>query len=651
MQIAELLVEGVVGLPERGRLSLGQGHVVLPADVPLLPLLRALLFFEGDPADGAAALAARPGARAGLALRARDGTIWRVVRVLDGGAVLQRWDGAAGRYETVTATAGELGALLRSRVGLPARSAVEELFSLDGARLAAIAAGPPAAPAATPQAPLLPRQAPALPALQAAVPDGEAAERRIAALEAELAALEKVEVLQRRLDAKMHEFTLAERAGEVVAQAEREVEAARAELERFAALGDLPDDPAPLVEAWRDAGAKRERELERIAAERDRLAARVGAGAPSALWKDWRFLLAFAAGVAAFAGGALTPLRIVALLNVPAFGIAAALGLRWLGRMQAVESASRLGQVLDERERRVEEQWAEATAEVRAAIERAELRGVEELAERLGERARARAALAAAEEALPRVRHEQAPALEKAEALRREVAALEQELGASSAGAWRPRDTVERELAALRAGEAPPPAGLPVPAPGGAFAFEDDPLPGFRDVRPIAAGGPLGFGAAAPAPKAPAPPDPCVRLLEHAAGLLGVPVHEVGGRAAPLVGHVLAATSAGRWREVGLSATGGLRCTGAAGMVPFAALDPADRQLAWIALQLGLVELVAGTQAVPLVWDDPLAGREVELQQHLGPILHALGRKTQVIHRTRLQGIAAHADAIVEAAA
>jgi len=640
MQIAELLVQSVSGLPAQGRWQVPGGHVVFATSTPLLPLLRALLFFDGNPDDGSARLAGAPGARAALTLRGRGGAIWRLVRSLGGGLTLQRWDAPATRWVAVTSAAMELGQMLRAQVGAPSRALFDELFSLDAERLRALLAVPATEVAAAPPPPPPPPPPP-----QASPPRDEAAlAKSIAALERELAAAGEVDELQRRLDATLHDLAAADREKAAIAFAEAQVAAARGELRRFEGIGDLPDDLTPLVRAHRAAEAEREEALRRIADDRSSWEARTtGAakgGAPP--WKDLRFYAAVGLGLAALGTGLLTPARIVALLNVPAFGAAALLGVRWVGRLQAAESLGRVGALLAERERRVEEQWKAAAAPLLEALQRAGVQNEAELEELIRGRAAARAKLAAAEEELERVRARTAAAVERAEALRAEAARLEERIGVLAAGAYRPRAVVERELAAARARL----AGEEGPAP----LVAGDLPPELLDALPMPGSilGALAAGRKAP-PAAAAPQDPTIRLLGHGAEVAAIDLHTIGGRAAPRVGQHLAHLTGGRFTGATLSSTSGLSCAGPGGPVPFGALSGADRALAWIAVQLTLVEMAAARQPAPLIYDDPLALLGDGEQRVICRLLQGLGGRTQVLHRTRLASVGEHADARLEA--
>ena len=77
----------------------------------------------------------------------------------------------------------------------------------------------------------------------------------------------------------------------------------------------------------------------------------------------------------------------------------------------------------------------------------------------------------------------------------------------------------------------------------------------------------------------------------------------------------------------------------------FGSLAGAERARAWIALQLTLVELASARQAIPVIYDDPLARLDAGDQRLVARLLQGLGGRTQVIHRSSLPTVAEHADA------
>jgi len=607
MQLVELILHGVVGFPPRLRLPLGSGHVVVRGDAPLLPVLESVLCAEG-PDDGAARLAAAPGARAAAVVRGKGGT-YRLVRELQGGLIVQHLDEEARRFVQVEASPGEIGPFLRTQLGVPTRGVLRELLTF------------------TPRAPALPDLAPipslvhAVAAPPASAPDAAA----IARLERELEAAGKADALQARLDEIFEEQAALQREGDAVSRVESRARAAREELAGFDALGDLPDDVGPLVSAWDAAGADRDAALQRIESDRGAFDELLRAGAPRPLWRDPRFVGACTTGVAALGVGLFTHLRIVALLNVPAFGVAAALGVRWVGQLQARDAATRMAAVFAERARKVEAQWEAATAGFRDAMARAGAQSPAQLAERVQGRARAREQVQALEDELARLKRSRAGADARLEALRAEADALERQIATLAAGAYRPRATVEAELAALRAPAAAqaPPLALAAAVPG-MLLLETDPLP---------------------APAA-GEPDAATRMLEHAAELLAVDRHEIGGRLGPRVGQYLAALTDRPAPDVELSSTSGLRCGGAR----WTDLPEGDRALALLSLHLALVEQVTAVRRLPVIYDDPFGFLGEAQRQRIVRVLHGLGKRTQVIHRTRLESMVQGADAVAEVA-
>lgn len=654
MLLVELMVQGVAGFPPQARIPLRPGHVVVRSQVPLLPLLRCALFWDGSPDDGAQALAApgAPASRLALVLRGRDGNTWRLIRDLRGGCVLQRFDAGTQRFAQVTADPVELGPLLRAQVGVPSRKVFDSLFSWSPERwpsrqgLGLDFEGP--APAVS-----VAFAVDAVEFVDAPAFGNETALRaQLQALESELGAADRADRLQRRIDELAHELAGLERLQERFVRADGAVAAARNALDGFASL---PDDPAALVAAGEGAAAQRQEGLARIEAEREKAERRLDeAAVPIEPHRDRRFLGGAAAGVLLLLLGAFGPWRVVALLAIPAFGFAALQALRWIGSLQQAEGIDRKRALFDERQRKVEAAFEGATAELRVALERAGVKSPAELLERVRDREAAEARLAEVEAARERLRGEPGAEglAERLAALQAESARIEGELSAVAAGSWRSRGQVEEEIEAIRSrlegGTSSKVATLrSTPVPGAllrgaaAPALRGTPGPAFLS------------GASAPslgAASSPQAADPAAALLDPASELLGVDRQELGPRLAPRVAQYLAALADHRWSSVELSFTGGLRCVGATGAIPFASLPDPDRELAWLSVQLAVVEQHAARHRVPVIYDDPFGFLDEPHQALLARYLKGLGQRTQILHRTRLPAMAAQADAVAEAA-
>lgn len=572
MQLVELYLQGVAGLPPRVRLPLGGGHVAVRSDVPLLPLIEGALYGTGGPSAG----------RAALLVRSPDGNTYRLVREFPGGCVVQRLDEAARRFVELEGLAGsDFDAFLRTQLGAPSRQAFADLLSFS-------------APSAAPSAPVRPA-------------DLESAAAR---LEEELKLADRIDALQRQLDDRAHEQAALQREGNALSAAEGRVTRAQAELSRFEVLGDLPDDLGPTLVAWGAAERERDLALDRIAAERASFDVRLRDGKPAPLWKDLRFVAACVIGLAALGAGMFTPLHILALLNVPAFGAAAALGVRWVGQLQAVDAAGRMAALFAERERKVGAAWEAATTALRAAMERAGVQSAAALQEQVKLRAAAKAEVAEAVAERDAMRERHAPVAARLEGLQRESAELEIQMTALAAGAWRPRALVEAELAALRGhGDAPLAARIPEALL-----------------------------------QKPAGEDRAKRMLAQAASLAGLDADALGSRLATRVSQYLAALTDERWKAVEITAAAGLRCEGLA----WSELLDHDRTLALLSLQLALIEAVGTRHRLPVVYDDPFGFLDDAHQQQLGRMLLALGKRVQVIHRTSSDAMVACADAVAE---
>lgn len=642
MQLLELITQGVAGHPAEVRWRPGPGHVVVRSAVPLLPLLRAVLFFDGIPGDGAERLAARRGARVALTLRGRDGAIHRIVRDLEGGTILQRL--VDRRFETISRSALEIGPFLRSQIGFPSRGVFETLFARQRETAQKLAAWQPRAPAgqqpAAPQGLVAPAAwtAPAAPVgpigIGAPALSPEEKARAIARLEEELAAVEASERLQSRLEEVLHDQAAAEREAEAVRAAQERVAELERSLARFAGLGSR-EEIRSLLDGAQRADEEREAALRRIEAEREEREARMARLQP-APWEDWRFWTAAGVGVASLAAGILTPWRILAFLDVPAFGVASVLALGWVSQLQRIDSASRFETLQKDRERKVEARWHESVAALRERMERFGVEERRQLLELAEERDDLEASLREARRTLEGLVQTAGDAAERLERLAAEARRIEEELGRVGAGAYRPRSVVAAELAALR-GE----------APAVAAAVPLDLLP----PTPL----PMAPAMAAPGPgpaagmRAADPPDPCLALLEQAADLLAVSPLEIAGRAAERATAHLARLGGEALGRMELSPVAGTSLHGVDGTRSFADLAPAERELVHLALQAALVEGVGAKHPVPFVLDDPFGGWDERRQERMVELLGRLGRRLQILHRTGEPSFASRADQVLEA--
>lgn len=625
MQLVDLMLQGVKGFPAEARIAFGPGHVVLrPADAELRGILEALLFaddrFESDlEAPGA------PSSRAALTLRTRDGTTWRMVRDLRGGSALQRLDPATGKFATVSTKATEIGPYLRSQASLPSRNCWAETFTLGfGDFPSATCREDAPAPAIE----VRPDPAPA-PAPAAGPPDPE----RIRALEEELGIAKEIEGLEFKLDAVRGRILELDERFKVVPGAEASVDAARRAASLFAAGASLPDDLAERTSRHDAATERRNAALARLSDEAERLEELALLPLPISPSKDWRIWASAGLGGAALITAAFTTWKPLALLGIPAFGMAAALGLVFVGELQRRDSVGRRRTHLGGRERKIHEQWDEDTREVRAAMELIGAERVADLDAWLAERAEAKRRLSEAEEALRKIVEDPwfVEAKAQRERLRVEGEGLEDALEAKGAGSWRSSSEITREIDRLR-------------NPGWHDEVAEDPVrtfAGFGTLAPIAptsVTGPLSLPSFASFGDR--EEDPSARLLERAAELGAQTRDSLLHSLAPRASAYLEALTRKRLRGFAWSERGGVRCAGEGGEVPFLALSPGDRDLAWLALRLAIVERHQAHAPLPLILDEPLTRLPPDRHPLLAKMLRGLGGRGQVIHATRLEVMA-----------
>ena len=601
MLLLEIAAQGVRGVDGAG-LRLRAGYNVLAVDgAALRRLVLALLrpdapAPEGWPAGGTAARAAR----AGLTLLGDDGVTYRVLRDFGAGWQLQRLDPERRAFAPVTDEPAAVAEHLHGRAGVPAPGRLALLFlaadELPSRR--AEVTGPVAAPP-----PDVPRRAaaPSAPDVRAAL------ERELAAARATERTRERLDELQGRL------FRVEELLQEQRRLGERAT-AAEAALADLGPVAEVVTAEVPaLLEDHRRACARRDEALAEVEAERAALAEAAAGGHPRPFWRSIGFWAGAALGVGALAAGLAghaTGVRYLALLDIPAFGWAAWVALGWVGAVERQGRLERRRALADEHERRVVEAYQREAGPLQplmAALGAASDREVEAALVRVEA---AREAARSAREAL--LAHQQRPEVRAAEQERERVEMeLRQAEALASAGGRDPAEDPGAEP-----GE-PPRQAAPPPAPRPGAAVERVTIP--------AAGG-------APRPGATAPEAAFAGLLAQARRELpwSVPVAAAVERQASLA---LSALSAGRLPALALEPTA-VSVRTAAGRLPPAALSAPDRDLAWLALRLALIErLLAAAPAFALV-DDALGAVPDGARRTAARLLKGLARPGQLLHAT-----------------
>jgi hypothetical protein len=587
--LLELASQGIRGaVSGSGRATFRPGYVVVPAGGDAFcATVAGLLWSEAADAE---ALRAAPGmpVRAGATFTARDRTLYRLVTDFCGEFQLQRYDSAARTFSPEASGRAAVQSWIAAQTGLTSRDAFEDLLCLSAAHLpsrsAAVtrAAAPPPPPSREP----------------------ERIRARLAELREDLRRSRQVDELQRSVD------DLQTRVSQVD-ETLREGEQLRSDLdraeERLRGLGpiataaeELGDVEARLA-AHERATARHAEAMARIAEDREDLEKHLRR--PPPLWKLPQLWAGVAAGAAALAAGLASTgaLRYVALLDVPAFGWSAWTALRWVGGVEGAERAVRRTRIVDERERKVREQWEAESGPVNRALATASIVEVTDLRSALEAVAEARAAREAAAAALGewQARPETLDAQGERARLHAELRKAEGALSELTTEFVRDVGTLDAEIARLE----------------GELAAEEQP----RRRGPGASG---------------ASEDPIADLVRRVHGEIG-PEDELGlanleARASEILAVIAGRRLEGLWAH----ADGPVVVQPAGGKVRFRDLPPEARDLCWTALKLALLEHAVGRGRGFAVVDSALDPLPVVARRVAAHILKRSARSAQVLHAT-----------------
>jgi hypothetical protein len=590
--LLEIAAQGVKGVsPAGGTARLRPGYNVIAADgASLRRLLEAM--FHPAPGDGEALRGAPGPLRAGVSLADGAGVTFRLVRDFAAGSQLSRFDAARRAFEPVCGdpsalerVLGELGlAMPRGRLALLCISAAEL-----PSRLAR--PGPASAPAA-------PRRALTHPE----------AEKRLAELRQELERSRRAEKLQYRLDglhSRMFQADEAAKEAERLREARDAADAAVAGCAAVAAAAERLGDVDARIAAHEKALAKRDEALARLAADRSAIDATGPAEAP--FWTAPRFWAGAGGGVAAAAAGIAGAsvghgLRYLALVDIPAFGWAAWVALRWVSAAERAGRAERRRRMAEEHERKVMEAWERESAELARAMRELGVAGIRELREALGRLADARAAAERARADLAdfEVRPETKAARDARAALEAEAREVEAGLAAEAGGYVRDPRSVEMEIQRVEADAALPPA----------------------PAEPVTAASPPGAA------------DPFGELLALAGRELGGGAISVGLAAQARASQLLQALSAGRLASLAVDERSNVLLAQGGRALPAQGFPAGDRDLAFLALKLALVERAVLQWRGYALADDAFQGLSEVSRRAAARVLKQLARPGQLVHAT-----------------
>jgi hypothetical protein len=606
MHWVEFALQGVNGFLPSVRVTLRPGYwTLLPQapGVPLVGLSTALLYPDGRGGDGALAAPGQTAAKAALWFAARDGSTYRLMRDLGRGGALHRVNPGTRAHDLVTEDAAELVQFLRGQVGLPSRSAYEQLFTFTAAQL----------PSKRPPKAVPPSRRATAPAAFTPEPpvDPAAAERRIAELEKEQLLSDEVEKLQFRLDGIAGQMFQLEGRIRSVDTLEAAVAEARAAFEAAPSprnLG-LPEDVVVQARNHALLVAKCDEALARLETERQMDAATAPPDAVP-ITRDGRFWTGIGLGAATLLGGMMMSgaFRYLALLDIPAFGLAALVALKHVEDVQWSEYAVRKGDRLAEREKKIRDQFEFETQPLRSAMKALGVEKPEDLV----------AALAQREELWNRVLHlegqltqakelpEYVAASTQLAELRAEQEALNTRLLERGSYVRDPHD-VERELARLRevvaVARAPAPSATPV------------------------------LTARTPVPAEPLE-DPIPGVLGPAADLLALDVTAVVGLLRDRWLQYASALTERRVEQIEVDSAGRAFVRGGGRRMGVGELPARDLDWVYLSLRLTLIEKSASQEPLPVLWEDLTASLEEGRLPLLAKMLKHLGSLTQVLHVT-----------------
>ncbi len=603
MHWVEFALQGVRGFLPSVRVSLKPGYwTLLPATpgAPLVGLTSELCFPDGRGGDARYASAEGGNtSKAALWIVGRDRQTYRLLRELGRSGALHRVNPSTRGHDLVTEDPSEMAQFLRAQVGFPPRGRYETLFTFTAGQL------PSKRPRRSPGGPSRQQGGGQVP--DAAPVDPAQARARLIELERELALASEVERLQFRADGVSAQVFQLETRLKSVQGLEQELAEARRGLQQtptVESLGLIPD----IVERSRGFPAlvaKVDETLAKLEGERQLDVAT--APNPNPLRRDGRFWAGMAFGAAAlFTGATVTgPLKYIALLDIPAFGLAALVALKRVEDLQWVELAVRKGDRLGDREKQIREQFETDAQPVRNAMKILGVEQPHEIVAALEEHGKWATRVAELERKLQtaKVNPEYVAATMQLAELRGEQEALNARL-AEKGNYVRDAREVEREMARMREALAPAPRrisspGVPVAPAGG---------DGADDFTPA--------------------------LVGAAADLLAIDVPTLATRIAERCTQYLAALTERRVEALEISHDGQGMARVGGKPIPVGQVDPRDLDWVWLSLRLSLLERLAAQEPLPVLLEDMATGMDEGRLPLLGRMLKALGGVTQLLHVT-----------------
>ena len=631
MQFAEVAVQNVRGFSPAGRFALKAGYLVLKppsAEVsPLAGLSLALLFADGRGGD---ATFLAPGAKTGkaaLTFVGVDGVTYRVLRELGGSGTLHRMNKATQQAELVSSDTSEIGQFLRGQVGLPPRTTFEQVYCLQAGQLPSRRPRKPAA-AAKPD-PKTSGRFPSLASASTVAPaeDIPAAEAKLRALEEELVGATEVDQIQFKVDGMTSELFQADqrlKGTEGLKVAIGEAEAAWRAAPTPEALG-LPQDIMSRVQRYPKVVAKRDEALARLHQDRETEADAVPPSvAPlkenRVFWAGLGFGVLFLTLGLGLGISVDNTFRYLALLDIPAFGVAAFMALRHVDELQKASRKGTKDNRFEAREKKILDEFEAEAAPLRMAQKALGVEEMDEIAPMLERKELLAARVVELKEQLAAMEAdpEYVAAITQRQELKNELDVLNAELAQKGTYVRDIRE-VEREISRVKESillaRAPPPAAAP--GANGAPA----PVEALEDPSPV--------------------------LLSQAADLFTVDVPSVQALLKERCLQYLTALTDRRYQGIEWDREGRAFALASGRRVPVGELPPRDLDLYYLALRMTVVEKTSARVKRPFVLEDVFAGMEEVKLPLIARMLKHLGTLTQVLHVTGHPGFAQMSDGTV----
>jgi hypothetical protein len=628
MYLLELAGQSVRGLSPALRVALKPGYVVLKPpgaeSPPLATLIIALLFPDGRGGDAAFIAPGQKTGKAGLTLLGNDQNTYRLVRDLGGSGALHRLDRATQKFAVVTEDTTDMSQYVRSQVGAPPKSTFEQLFALTANQLPSRRAGKSRSAGTSVSGPK--------PALSLARPveaagDQAAAQRRLQDLERELVLSKEIDQLQFRLDGVTSQLFEAEsgvKGNEGLKAALAEAEAAVAAAPTPESLG-LPKDIISRCERYPQLVQRRDEALAKLGIGSDEFAPfeEVSGTYVAPLTGDARFWAGVGIGAVALGAGVMMsgPLRYLTLLDIPAFGFAALVALKYVDDLQQSQRTSRKGGMREQREKKIRDTFEAESQHVQQAMKAL---GVDTPGEAIEHLSRGPLVAERAEELRRQLREAEgdptfAKAASQVARLKKEQEDINSHL-LEKGGGVRPANDVEREIARVKESLRLARGG----APATASSTETAPSPGAAQE------------------------DPAPVLLKLAADFLSQDVPSVAGGAKDRCGQYLVALSDRRFQAVDFDKEGQARVSANGKWVPASTLPVKDLDLLYLSLRLTLVEKCCATVKIPFILEDAFAALDDAKVPLLARMLKHVGTTTQVLHASAAPAFDGMADLLVK---